>query len=236
MKPSPRSSFLATIAAALPLLLPWCAAACGTVEMPEGEGAGLVSVDAQPASAVTTYGRPVLRQGQGFVFRKGGVVPLELRVQAAGEDGYELREMQSSIVTLLDRDLGECGERTQDGEATLAIAPADPLFTWPLWVGKRWTAEFLLKRPGVPPLPVQAQYHCDAAETIEVPAGRFQCLRVWKRMSVLGTAKYIGRASITWYAPDVGFFVQRLDSGTLLELERVVLPPPGSGDAAAAGR
>jgi hypothetical protein len=54
---------------------------------------------------------------------------------------------------------------------------------------------------------------------VTVGAGSFSCLRIWRHARVATEGKFLERASLLWFAPDVGNFAQRLENGTLLELE-----------------
>jgi hypothetical protein len=94
-----------------------------------------------------------------------------------------------------------------DPELERELAPADSRFAWPLWVGKRWVSHFVRKVPGAG-LPVLATYQCDARERITVPAGTFDCWRIWRRARPATEGKFL-----------VGWVVRRLDDGVLLELE-----------------
>jgi hypothetical protein len=193
--------------------------ACQSTALPPGEGAGLVSIDQTPPSGVEVFQRPSLQEGDRFLFRRAGVLPLELHVVEATDAGYRLRDKSSGTVTVLDRDLGEGSVESDEKALQRVQSPADPVFSWPLWVGKKWVAEYLIKVPGGEPLPVQSRYHCDAIETLSTPLGELRCVRIWRRIGVTGTSRFMEKAGIIWYSPDLGFYVRRLENGYLLELE-----------------
>lgn len=213
-----------------PLLL-LLVAACAAPTLPEGEGRGLLAWDREPPAGAETFPRPVLRPGDRFVFRRGGDFRQAWTVREAGPEGYILEEEESGRLHLLDLDLGDLGEeRPGDPEATRRLAPVDSTLHWPLWVGKRWRSHFLWKEPGQPPLPLLADYRCDALETVQVPAGTFRTLRIWRRVRVAARGEFVERTTLTWYAPEVGYVVRRLDDGILLELQEFhrQQPPQGS--------
>ena len=99
------------------------------------------------------------------------------------------------------------------------LAPVDPQFTWPLWLGKKWTGHFLRKDLGGNALPLLVQYRCDAWETVTVPAGTFEALRIWRRVRPATEGTFLDQHEIIWYAPSIGYFVRRLQDNTLTELE-----------------
>ena len=59
-----------------------------------------------------------------------------------------------------------------------------------------------------------ARYHCEAGETITVPAGTFETLRIWRRDAIAGQDDLLQHSTVVWYAPEVGYMVRRL-SGSL---------------------
>jgi hypothetical protein len=195
-------------------------AACHTPAFPEGTGRGVTSYDRDRPEGVLEYQRPTWKEGDRFVYRRGGVMRIPQRVVKADENGYVLEHEVNGVRTVLDRDLGLAGgEVPGDPLQERREEPPEPVLHWPLWVGKRWTSEFVRKMVDQPALPLQASYYCDAVETVQVPAGTFACLRIWRRARVLSNEQYLERTTIMWYSPDVGYFAQRLEAGELLELE-----------------
>lgn len=202
------------------LLLPFFLSACASSPPgPDVEGQGLVSVDATPPPGAELFERPQWHAGDRFVFRNGDRLRLRKRVVAGAEGRFELVDEDGGGTLELDADLGELGERNGQGEAGITFDPVDVRFAWPLWVGKRWSSHYVRRAPGQPPLPLLVQYHCDAIETVEVPAGTFRCLRIWRTASVAAQGDYIDRVSLLWYAPEVGNLARRLSDSLLLELD-----------------
>jgi hypothetical protein len=213
----PRSVLLA---ASLAALLPACAS---RFALPEGSGEGLVSWDRAAPAGAATAPHPAWKVGDRFVFRRGESVRMAYRVEQADDGGVVLAEEESGLRLALDPELGERGQALPgDPRARRAFDPADSSWSFPLWVGKRWTCHFLSKRPGEDePVPLLVSYHCDAEEEITVPAGTFRCLRVWRRARVAAKGDFRERTSLSWYAPEVGWFVRRLTGDELTELVEV---------------
>ncbi len=195
-------------------------ASCGMPGLPEGTGLGLIAVDRQIPDDAKTAFRPLLREGDRFRFLQGGEKHIGLRVARADDKGYELVDEGNGTRTFLDIDLGHMGEEMPDNpEALRRLVPFDKEWTWPLWEGKRWSSHFLRKAPGTA-IPVQANYHADRWETVTVPAGTFECLRIWRRgRPTIEGRKFLENTEVRWYAPKVGYFVRRLADGVLLELQ-----------------
>lgn len=200
-------------------------AACSGIptKMPPGKGPGLVTVPKEPPAGVETFPRPKFQRGDRLVFEIGRATKFTMRVTKADEAGYEFAQEGANEVAVYDANLGVMairrpGEPHQDEMR----APVDSTFTWPLWVGKRWTCIFMEKNPMAGAWEVAVEYRADAIETIKVPAGEFRCVRIW-RHSVPTRGRFARATSIYWYAPKVGFWVKKLDDGiqtVLIDYER----------------
>lgn len=196
-------------------------ACAGVAPFPEGEGEGLVTVDRAVPASTSVAARPEWAVGDRFEYLRGGEQHTTWRVESAGPEGYKLVQEMTGVVTLLDQDLGVLGEDVPDDPVQARRrSPVDNEYAWPLWVGKRWTTNYLRKVPGAA-LPVQAEYECDAIETISVPAGTFECYRIWRKARPLVPGKYYESANVLWYAPEVGYFVRKLENSVVTELQDV---------------
>src|SRR5688572_950800 len=139
--------------------------ACATRELPEGSGKGLLSSDAAPPPGAETFPRPTWKPGDRFVYRRGARVRLAFRVELQEGGGYRLVEEETRTINTFTDDLGEKSqEKAGMDDARVVLEPADALFSWPLWEGKRWSCHFLRKGPGQPVLPLIVAYHCDRTE------------------------------------------------------------------------
>lgn len=190
--------------------------------MPEGTGKGMLSWDRNPPEGVQTYARPTWTLGDRFRYLKGGQEHLDFRVTRADVDkGYELEEHRTGLLLQLDAEFAEVerGARTDTGMRRL-YSPINPELHFPLWVGKKWSADYIDKSSEGTAKHIIAEFHCDALETIKTPAGTLACLRIWeeRRLDVRGKT-FLARSALHWYSPEIGWFARRLEGGTLEELE-----------------
>ena len=81
--------------------------------------------------------------------------------------------------------------RTSKVEARMI--PPHPWFVWPLEVGKRWTYQGVWEEPGAT-RDLSNKFAVVAVETVEVPAGRFEALKVVRETATRDLDEY-------WYAP-----------------------------------
>ncbi len=184
-----------------------------------GSGQGLVTVSQVPPTGVQSYGRPEWKQGDRFIFRKAGELRLATRVVEVTEAGYRWQNEANGMITAYDADLGQMSEENpEDPESLRVLDPADTHFAWPLWVGKQWTCHYLDKRVDAPALPYIVTYECEAMESIKVPAGTFDCLRICRRVRPATKGRFTNWTSLSWYSPEVGYIVRKLDGGHELEL------------------
>ncbi len=206
-------------------LIAWLLAcvACGTsgsAELVTTQGRGVIAVDSEPPAGAKTFDRPTWRTGDRFVFRRGGRVRLAFRVAASNSDEIVLAEENTGVINRFDADIGMRSQELEGEQAMQRIlAPADSQLSWPLWVGKRWTCHYVRNAPGQRPLPLVAAYEADALETVVVPAGTFETIRIWRRARPAIEGDYVEDWEVAWYAPDVGYFVKRLERGVMTVLE-----------------
>ncbi|MEZ5963714.1 MAG: hypothetical protein R3F56_07695 [Planctomycetota bacterium] len=198
------------------------AAACAAPRMPDGSGRGLLSHDRTPPDGVETFQAPRWQNGDRLVYLRGDALRLTTHVEVT-EAGYDLVDEATGERQALTTTLGDRGELAPDprgGQPRPVIeqAPADERYHWPLWVGKRWSCHFLRKAPGQPPLPLLVTYVVEDVDEVTVPAGTFRALRIVRRANVAAEGTYLGRVAVSWYAPEAGVEVRRIDDGVLTEL------------------
>lgn len=110
-----------------------------------------------------------------------------------GFEFYDV-ETKSWIATMLDGKLKE-------------VTPHNGQLSPTLWVGKSWSAEHLYTRRDGSQAQQQRTWTVEARETVEVPAGSFDTLRIKSEGKSL---------TITlWYAPALNFYVKRLTEGVM---------------------
>lgn len=203
--------------ALLPLLLcTACSLEPDASDAAAARGPGVLRADTEAGADAVT--RPEWAVGDRFVFSRGPA-KIATEVVAADATGYRLRDVQAGVELLYDRDLAELGQDTpKEPRYRITMAPGDPREHWPLWSGKRWEAELALLAPGEGPRRILVRYECDAKETITVPAGTFECYRIWRRSGPVRGERGNETVAVHWYSPKVGHFVKRLENGVLLEL------------------
>jgi hypothetical protein len=128
--------------------------------------------------------------------------------------------------------------RLRDGQAVHRITPHAGSYSWPLAVGKQWTASFRSEHLDVGRSfdPVESSWRVEAYEDITVPAGTFKAFRL---QSTPGRNE--GEKYTVWYAPELKLGVRRIleripahfrGPGIFLH-EVMEYRPAGSGVAAA---
>jgi hypothetical protein len=185
-------------------------------------GRGLVQWDHDPPPGAATWSRPTWHVGDRFVLLRGERLRGEFRVTAATAEHYAL-DPGNGIQLRRDLDLGNLGEWQPDGEPLHVLSPVDTRYHWPLWVGKRWSCEFVDRGRDAAPITMHADYLVEDLDTVTVPAGTFPALRIVRRLQLVGApADFLARWQIAWYAPDLGTEVRQLFGDTIVELaERV---------------
>lgn len=174
---------------------------------------------AAPASD-NSVPQPHWQRGDRFTYRRGGKLRMELLVADKQADGYVLQEVGSGMRFGMGLDLSRRSE-TVPGSASQdrQFAPSDQVLTWPLWVGKQWSCEYLLKTLAGDAIPILANYECDARETITVPAGSFDSYRIVRNSRPVSAGNYLDKTAVLWYSAEVGYFVRRIEDGVITELE-----------------
>jgi hypothetical protein len=209
--------------ASLPLAAAFVFAACQGAPAPvplAGEpGRGVVAADTSAPAGAVTWPRPEWRVGDTFTLVRGKVVRGTFTVERADDAGYVLGT-GGSMNLHRDRDLGNLGEWPAEGDQPLHLLdPVDARFHWPLWVGKRWSCEFVDKALGGDALAMHADYVVEDLDSVTVPAGTFEALRVVRTVRLLATDQpHLHRTQITWYAPSIGAEVRQILGDTEVEL------------------
>lgn len=210
--------------------LPWiiAAAACAAPPpVPFGEGAGLLDADATPPEDAVLWDRPEWRVGDTFTLVRGELLRAEFTVAAVDDDGYFVRG-PGGVRLRRDRDLGNLGEwHPTDDVPTHLLSPADVRFHWPLWVGKRWSCEYVDGAAGSPPLRTVASYEVEALDTVTVGAGTFEALRIARTLRLPDLPdSVLTRTQLIWYAPSIGAEVRQIVADTEVELVEFVRDAP----------
>jgi hypothetical protein len=186
--------------------------------MPDGTARGLVSADAAPPPGAATWARPEWQQGERFAAVQGELSHGAFVVVAIEPEAYVL-DVGAGRHLRRDRDLGNLGEWLAADDAPMRLlSPVDVRYHWPLWVGKRWSCEFVDRMRGGPALPMRATYLVEGLDTVTVAGGTFEALRIVRTLHRLDApGQFHARTQVTWYAPAVGFEVRQL-TGEAVEL------------------
>lgn len=186
----------------------------------EGQGKGLIAFDPTPPPGAKTWPQPEWRKGDRYVLLRGGQEKMAFSVTEVSEQGYVISDTAGHEY-VRGKDLSNRGERPR-GAAQLVheLAPGDVRFHWPLWVGKRWRCHFLDKNVDGSVLPIEVAYTVEDVDTITVPGGTFEALRILRtsRLVLEGPDKFFDRDSVIWYAPSIGLEVRQFLDENRVEL------------------
>ena len=96
------------------------------------------------------------------------------------------------------------------GKEVSSTMPHDGTFSWPLYVGKTWTATYTFNNrlQGMTVGPVNVEYRATAYEDVTVPAGS------WKAFKIESEAASSAFSTI-WYAPEIKLIVKRINETTV---------------------
>ena len=96
------------------------------------------------------------------------------------------------------------------GKEVSSTTPDDGTFSWPLYVGKTWTARFTFNNrvQGMTVGPLNVESRAAAYEDVTVPAG------TWKAFKVESEAASSAFFTI-WYAPEIKLIVKRISETTI---------------------
>ena len=177
-------------------MLPGCA-------VPGGPPGSPVPGDGAPA-AITVPSSPTWRPGDRWVYGwtsggESGTKTIEvLEIRTINDISFYLVRV-GDVDVFYTRDLRWAGTM-QDGRVTSRMTPPQPWFTWPLGAGQRWTHRGTYEdRSGKTEF--SDVFSVVGAEAVEVPAGRFNALKIVRETERRDSDQY-------WYAPDVRFYVK----------------------------
>jgi uncharacterized protein (DUF2237 family) len=162
---------------------------------------------------------PRVRPGDRWSFATrvpGSADVLRLRhvVQSVGTDGRIAvqvtnlaRPDAAPLAQVLDREMNRVSREFAPGEA-VHYAPAFAMFRFPMAPGRRWKlAVQQTQEPADPPTEIGIEAEVLRWETVQVPAGRFDALRVQARHTVDDLVVQ----STYWYAPKAARAVRGIE-------------------------
>jgi hypothetical protein len=88
----------------------------------------------------------------------------------------------------------------RDGKVQVRMVPPQPWFVWPLESGRRWTHRGAYEDAGGKSARNDS-FSVVGAEVVEVPAGRFNAVKVVRETDSRDSDQY-------WYVPEVRFYVK----------------------------
>lgn len=196
-----------------------CASAPPALPTAEHAAAGVTSFDEQPPAGAETWQRPTWQVGDTFTLVRGDRLRGTFEV-LDDQDGVYSIDVGNGSLLRRTADLGNLGSWSrEDGAPVRVMEPADVRYHWPLWVGKRWTCQFVDRMRDGQALTMQASYDVEARDTVTVPAGTFDTLRIVRRLQLQAEeGSYLTRTQMVWYAPNEGLEVRQLLGDTLVEL------------------
>lgn len=115
--------------------------------------------------------------------------------------------VEDENVILVDLETQNYIARLEGDTPVFVMTPHDGRFTWPLFVGKRWTSTFDADdvARGRRFRDVTSSWVVDAYEPVTVAAGRFDAFRLQSR-----PVRHSGVTTTLWYAPEIGLVVREI--------------------------
>ena len=177
-------------------------AGCAAQGPPTASPAVSAGAPGPVVSAVTSP--PTWRPGDQWVYTwtsggESGIKTVEaLEIQEINRISYYLVRV-GDVEAFWTRDLRWAGT-IKDGRVASRMTPPQPWFSWPLEAGRNWTHHGAYEdRSGKTEF--KDVFSVVAAESVEVPAGRFGAFKIVRETERRDSDQY-------WYAPDVGFYVK----------------------------
>lgn len=147
-----------------------------------------------------------------IVPQSGATVTITYTVLGEGTyEGKPVYRVSGGIDTLVyDKATGNTVAILRMGKEASAYSPHAGPFSWPLYVGKSWTASYTYhdSTRGMAVGPVKEEYRVAAYEDVVVPAGTWKAFRI---ESEAGGNSF----STIWYAPEIKLIVKRVNETTI---------------------
>jgi hypothetical protein len=123
-------------------------------------------------------------------------------------EGKPVYRVSAGLDTLLfDKTTANPIATLRNGKEVMALLPHDGTLSWPLYVGKSWTASYAYhdRLRGMSIDPVKIEYRVEAYEEVVVPAGS------WKAFRIESETPARNSFSTIWYAPEIKLIVKRVN-------------------------
>jgi hypothetical protein len=113
-------------------------------------------------------------------------------------------------ILIYDTETGNMVAVLRMGKEASAIEPHEGTFSWPLYVGKSWTARYTAhdRQRAMSVGPITVEHRVAAYEDVVVPAGSWKAFKI---ESESGSSSF----STIWYAPEIKLIVKRVNETTI---------------------
>jgi len=147
-----------------------------------------------------------------FVNQTGASATITYTVLGEGTyEGKSVYRVSGGIDThLYDKATGNMVAILRMGKEANVFEPHEGTFSWPLYLGKSWTASYTAhdRQRGMSIGPVKVEYRVAAYEDVVVPAGSWKAFRI---ESESGSSAF----STIWYAPEISLIVKKVNETTV---------------------
>ena len=164
-----------------------------------------------PPANVTQYQVTPWQVGTEFVFKTTTAESERSRTaQVAGIRNHRGRQayeyVRGNSTFLYDVATNNWIGTIENGTLVRSAEPFREVYQWPLWVGKTYRGkyDFTNHTEGRTWYGTAPFWEVEAVETITVPAGTFETLRIQS-----GPGKGVGFEETYWYAPELGIHVKQ---------------------------
>ena len=153
---------------------------------------------------ITASAPPEWRPGDQWVYtwtsgQTGGTKSIEvLEIREINKVSFYLVKV-GGLEQFYTRDLRWAGSM-RDGKVQSRMTPPQPWFSWPLKMGSQWSHRGSYE-DATGTSPYNDSFSVVGAEVVDVPAGRFNALKVVRETDTRDSDQY-------WYAPEVRFYVK----------------------------
>jgi len=150
---------------------------------------------------------PEWHPGDRWVYRINGsdketrTIEVESTRSVSGQPYYYvIKASDTDLLNYWTLDLGWAAVVSSDSRVVARVDPPVPWFVWPLDVGRQWTHQGRYEdRNGRHD--ANSRFMVTAREIVDVPAGRFETLKVVREGESVNSDQY-------WYAPEVRTYVK----------------------------
>lgn len=159
--------------------------------------------------------RPTLNKGDRWDYeRRGKVVSYEFFEEKDGQLIFHIQWDDGTKGTdIYTADLNFVKHVRPNGEIKEEVTPFKGQFSFPLWVGKKWSYSFSTSKgkQGASESRSDTNVKIVAYEQVKVPAGTFGAFKIEEvryGTTKKGTQSLTGKGLTIWYSPDIKRYVK----------------------------